>query len=480
MRLSITTDATQVLLSPHRRSTETTPLLVQVHLQLGPHERPPSRLTSLTISLQRFENLEFNNRPESTVFEPIKASFDVSDRVLLPGTVHTWQARLEIPHTAAAYNVIQNNKSQQYLLAAAHYQSRLRLSRMITAKKELYLIPQPAVAADSDPFCYTHVQTGAHDGIGPVLIQVQAQHLTIGGMIRVRAQFPAPSPLFRLSSVEFAIDQKVTLRSRKIKGVEQELPSRRLVLLHQSTSKLETDGWLLRMPSCAVMRPSSESKRLGIDVEHLFTARFTFYMLSENEYQQEQQEQHADHTRSQDGADTQLTKGEKKQRKATSSSSSIPQRHVAYTLAWSIHVPSCALRWESILLPAYSETDPSPVPEADRTEIASRKSGRRLCVCGKEQEELLALDELMAKIHDIPDDRNHFDRPESQLADKLRSNYACCSKDGGWTTGASNSGSSGGACCDGEAAQHGHQRRCSALSSFSHASSCSSGPVHHS
>ncbi|KAE8217793.1 hypothetical protein CF319_g8196 [Tilletia indica] len=480
-RLSISTDATQVLLSPHRRSTDTATLLVQLHLQLGPHERFPSRLKSLEISLQRSENLEFENQPEHTVFDPIMASFDVSDQDLLPGTIHSWQAKLEIPHTAPAYNIVHNNKSHQYLIAVARYQSRLRLNRIITARKDIYLIHQPAIAGDSDPFVYSHVQTGAHDGIGPVLVQAHAQHLTVGGMIRVQAQLPAPSKLFRLTSVEFAIQQKVTLRSRRKKGLEQELTPRRLVLLHQSRSELEADGWLLRLPTCSLMRPSSASGSAGIDIQHLFTARFSYYLVSEDEHEQEQQQllEESEEGRATSPAQTEHSTKQKKKKTKTSSSDS--HRHVAYTLAWSIHVPSCALRWESILLPAYSETDPSPVPEADRTEIASRKSGRRLCVCGKEREELLVLDDLMARIHDLPSDRNHFDRPETQLADKLHSEYpspssssSCCiTQRNGWTSCGTSNG------CGGCAAdnQHGHQRRCSALSSFSHASSSAPTPV---
>ncbi|KAK0522847.1 hypothetical protein OC842_006343 [Tilletia horrida] len=395
MHLAITTDATEVLLHPHRRSNDTVPLLVQVHLTLGPKERSPTHLTSLDVSLHRVETMLFDKQFENNIFEPIRVSFDVAGQPLLPGVVHTWEARLDIPHTSPPYSVCPDahsvTRTHQYLVASARYPSRLGMQRAKTARKDLYFVHQPAfTAADSDPYCYTHTQTGANEGIGPVLVGARSQHLTVGGTMRVQVQIPAPAESFQLRSIEFAVQQNITLRSRKEKGKEHVLPPSRLVLLHEDRSDVKPDGWLLRLPTCSMMRPSSVDDRRGIHVEHLFTARFSY-----------------------NTADTSAS---------SSSLMNASLKPYAYTLAWSIHIPSCALRWESITLPAYSQADPCPVPEADRTEIAA-KSGRRLCVCGKERKELLAIESLMARIHHLPTDNGRIESLESQLADKLTSNY---------------------------------------------------------
>ncbi|KAL9938933.1 hypothetical protein V8E36_001746 [Tilletia maclaganii] len=377
MKFYITTDQTQVVLNPLRGPKDTVPLLVQLHLELGPKETHPSSVQSLHVSLLRFETLEFIHRVEQNTFPSIRATLNVSGQTLTPGTTHTWQTILNIPHTSpASFTGVGNgNKCRSFLHAGLNYQNRLHFPRIQTAQKEIILISQPALAAvdaavDADPFIYTHTQTGAHDGLGPVLVQAQAHHLTIGGSVRVHVQLPAPSESLKLESIEFGIQQKVTLRSRR-KDFRYDLPSERHKIHSEKLSRLRSDGWLLRLPSCSALRPSSVCERLGIHIVHTFYVRISYTNLD------------------------------------AACSSSTPGKPASYTLGWHVILPSCALQPESVLLPPYSQTDRSPVPEADRTEIASQ-SGRRLCVCGKKQQDLLAIEALMAQIHGIPEGVDPF------------------------------------------------------------------------
>ncbi|KAK0546747.1 hypothetical protein OC846_005142 [Tilletia horrida] len=370
MHLSITSDATQVILQPQRPSDPKF-LLIQVHLHIGHRESPPSHLQSLDLALHRHETLDFDARPEQNVFEPIVVTVDISNQRLTPGTTTSWPLVLEVPQLASPHQSCSGSRSTQYLLATAHYSTRFWKNRVLTARKDVFLIHQPLA-----PMCYSHVQAGAHDGIGPVLISARSQHLTIGSAIHVQAQLPAPADNFQLRSMDFLVSQHVVLRSRREKGAEQKLAPTQVVLQHVRTSQLPSaQGWLLRIPNCGLLRPSSIGDRAGIHVQHSFSVRFNYQM------------NHSDLSP--------LPSCSFSSSSSASSSSSHEHKHRtgqhqtyhSYTLTWNMHLPSCALRAESIMLPTYAEHDASPVPDFARDEIA-HDTDRRLCMCGRPFDEL--------------------------------------------------------------------------------------------
>ncbi|KAK0538030.1 hypothetical protein OC834_000602 [Tilletia horrida] len=371
MELLLTSDATTVILDPRGPNV----IHAQVHLVIPRGTQPPAaRLHSIRVSLQCKESLSFpGGWFETHQWEPSIDIEDVGDFRLQSGGTYSWEVQLAIPDDMPSYERCRSGFCFQTLRAEATFEGFRFFRKTLQAEKSIFLVPEP----ESDEcFCYSHSQTGLAESLGPVAIHTESQHLTIGGYIRTAAQVPAPSPDCSLDAVEFTLTQNTKLKSRQRKGRETDGAPKRIRLLRAEGKDCEAMQWMIRLPSDMEVRPSTIAKQNSLQLTHNLEVRF-YYSI--------------------DDSDRESTSSSS----SSSTSSTAQRKRKAYLLSWPIHLPSCAFRWGTTHLPAYSPHDPCPVPARGRDEWTGKNEhlSQDQCVCGQTMEEVLEVEREMARVH---------------------------------------------------------------------------------
>ncbi|KAE8211563.1 hypothetical protein CF327_g4707 [Tilletia walkeri] len=373
MELFLTSDATSVILNSSGPSF----LHAQVHLVI-PRDTPPpsSRLDSIRVSLLCKESLGFPaGCIESSQWQSSIQVENVERSVLRSGGTYTWEVQIEVPTDMPAYERCRSGFCFQTLRAEATFSGFRLFRKSLEAEKSVFLISPPE---SEDSFCYDHSQCGVGEGLGPVLIQAQTQHLTVAGYLHAAAQIPAASPDCTLDAVEFTLIQHTKLKSRKRPDRVVECARRRVPLFKAEDKDCEAMRWTFRLPNDQQMRPSTIHQHSAIQISHTMEARF-YYTVDEED------DTHSEATATFSSSD----------------SSNIQRKKRAFLLTWPITIASCAFRWASIHLPAYSPLDSSPVPVQSRDVWHGKNVhlSHEQCVCGQSMKEVMRVEEEMAQAH---------------------------------------------------------------------------------
>ncbi|CAD6898291.1 unnamed protein product [Tilletia controversa] len=377
MELFLTSDATTVILNSHGPTI----FHAQVHLTIPRGTQPPSpRLDSIRVSLLCKESLSFpGGFIESSRWGSAVQVENVGQTVLRSGGTYTWEVQLKISDDMPAYERCRSGFCYQSLRAEATFGGFRLFRKTLEAEKSVFLVSPPE---SDDNFCYDHSQCGVGEGIGPILVQAQTQHLTVGGLLRTAAQIPAAAPDCELESVEFTLIQHTKLRSRKRPDRTAECGRKRVPLLKVDEKECEAMQWTFRLPNDMEMRPSTSCAGSSIQISHTMEARF-YYSLDEEDDA---------------GSEDSITSSS-----PSSLTGPVRRKKRAFLLSWPIAIPSCAFRWATIHLPPYSALDPSPVPVKSRDVWTGKNVhlSHDQCVCGQSMEEVLGVEEEMAQVHAI-------------------------------------------------------------------------------
>ncbi|CAD6893704.1 unnamed protein product [Tilletia laevis] len=277
MELFLTSDATTVILNSHGPTI----FHAQVHLTIPRGTQPPSpRLDSIRVSLLCKESLSFpGGFIESSRWGSAVQVENVGQTVLRSGGTYTWEVQLKISDDMPAYERCRSGFCYQSLRAEATFGGFRLFRKTLEAEKSVFLVSPPE---SDDNFCYDHSQCGVGEGIGPILVQAQTQHLTVGGLLRTAAQIPAAAPDCELESVEFTLIQHTKLRSRKRPDRTAECGRKRVPLLKVDEKECEAMQWTFRLPNDMEMRPSTSCAGSSIQISHTMEARF-YYSLDEED-----------------------------------------------------------------------------------------------------------------------------------------------------------------------------------------------------
>ncbi|KAN0065384.1 hypothetical protein ACQY0O_001220 [Thecaphora frezii] len=352
-------------------------LQVIIQLSIPKDCTPPAKLLSLNASLVGYESIGFprggfeQNQPYCSK-TTIPAATDLR---LEPGSLYQFETTFAVDHNTAPYQRGKYGRHHQKVHVKATFPGIIS-KKTLTAERNFFFV-QTVTQSGSFPYYYVH--RSAAEALGPIFFGVRTQHLTVGGYLRITFSLASASPTVRLHSLQLALQQQTTLKSRVRRNYCEQPPLERFVFFEADEEQLRpcisvphVDGdeggdgatgelplgegnWITRLPSDSEARASSlPGGDVAIHMAHALelTIRFSDPTLHDGEMQ-------------------------------------------TYRTAWGLILPSCACRWQSMRLPSYTPHDSNPVPTTSRDFWTGRNEheSHSQCVCGETLETLLQFEE---------------------------------------------------------------------------------------
>ncbi|PWN49869.1 hypothetical protein IE53DRAFT_387880 [Violaceomyces palustris] len=395
MELKITTHANDLFLFPTYNHHQPNPssdipehdsdpavLLVFIQLSIPQNYTPPSKLSSLTVSLTGYESIGFprGGFEQNQPYHSKRTIPSATDLKLEPGCVYQFECPFLVDHNTAPYQRSKYGRHHQKLTAKASFPGLF--TKSLTAEKNVFFVES---MAQSGSLSYYHVHRNAVECLGPIFFGVRSQHLTVGGYLRTTFSLASPSPTLKLHALRLSLLQQTTLKSRLRPGYAESPPLEKFtffqvgeeelkrcilteeeLLLNNSVDSTRDSepgegNWVARLPNDSAARGSSlPGSNSAIKIAHALELAIDYIDP------------------------------------CSPAGDGVIQ---TYTTSWNLILPSCACRWHSMRLPSYTPQDSSPVPAMQRDEWGGKNEheSHSQCVCGERLEALLEMEEEARK-----------------------------------------------------------------------------------
>jgi len=377
MNLEITLSDVDIMLHPTSNDAEEATfgqtagtnktVVVHIKLNIPANVDPPDRIENMIVELRSDEVLGFTsgvyerNSPDQLLVN-VDSAKHLSVR---KGNVYQWDIPLHISHNVAPYERSIYGKLFHKIVVTLTWSGWSALwkgGRTLSSEQMVFIAVAPR---DHHALNYARTLNGHARGLGPVLFHVRTRQVSVGGYLRVALSLPKAAKDTKLHALHATMVQHTTLHSRQQPSlVEACTPERHAFWkcseseLNESIQRKEEEDhssmegyWIIRIPHDSLIRPSTVAGSLAaIKHSHSLELKLIFYRDGEL---------------------------------------------MAYTTRWPIKIVGCCVLWESVKLPSYSESDPSPVPIWSRDAWDSEKypnihTSQTVCACGQELEKLLA------------------------------------------------------------------------------------------
>lgn len=377
MSLDITLSDVDIMLHPTSNDIEeatfgqtagtTKTVVVHIKLNIPPNIDPPDRIDHMVVELRSDEVLGFSsgvyerNSPDQLLVN-VESAKQLAVR---KGNVYQWDIPLHINHNVAPYERSIYGRLFHKIVVTltwAGWSALWKGGRTLSSEQMVFIAVAPR---DHHALNYARTLNGHARGLGPILFHVRTRQVSVGGYLRVALSIPRAFKDAKLHALHATTIQHTTLHSRQQSTLVEACEPERFAFwkcsqdeLNESIQKVEAEDyismegyWILRIPHDSQIRPSTATGSLAaIKHSHSLELKLVFYRDGEL---------------------------------------------MAYTTRWPIKIVGCCVLRQSVKLPSYSESDPSPVPEWSRDAWDSKKypnihTSQTVCACGQDLDKLLA------------------------------------------------------------------------------------------
>ncbi|PWN34627.1 uncharacterized protein FA14DRAFT_113978, partial [Meira miltonrushii] len=342
-------------------------VVVHIKLNIPPNVDPPDRIDNMIVELRSDEVLGFSNGVyERNSPDQLIVNVDSAKHLSVQkGNIYQWDIPLHINHNVAPYERSVYGKLFHKVVVTltwAGWSAFWKGGRTLCSEQMVFIAVAPR---DHHALNYARTLNGHIRDFGPVLFHVRTRQVSVGGYLRVALSLPRAAKGAKLHALHATMIQHTTLHSRQQSTLVEACTPERFAFwkcsedeLNESIQRTEAEDhtsmegyWIIRIPHDSQIRPSTVAGSLAaIKHSHSLELKLVFYRDGEL---------------------------------------------MAYTTRWPIKIVGCCILRQSVKLPSYSESDPSPVPEWSRDAWDSEKypnihTSQTVCACGQDLDKLLA------------------------------------------------------------------------------------------
>ncbi|CAO1632818.1 unnamed protein product [Sympodiomycopsis kandeliae] len=341
----------------------------------------PERISSLQLTLSCSEAMAFpSGYYESN--QPFKDKITVGEATnyaISPGNSYAWDIPLLVPWTAAPYT--RGNLARNYwtLSAKVQFPGKMFLNnnKNLSATKNIFVISAPK---EVSALTYQHIHTGIADGLGPIQLSFISSLFTVGGYLRGALLLPSPSSEMKIHGISMSIIQTVTLQSRKRTGYFEKCRDLRVEFMNLNGAELESQ--ILHTGALCKSRPANANGEIELE--------WLTRLPTDEKARPSNQAGGDTHIRLSHHLELSLLYDVDKANPARDSKGNLLRKR--YRITWPVDLISCAIRWQSWILPEYSAQDSNPVPDKGRDvwQGATEHETHDQCNCGESISQVLS------------------------------------------------------------------------------------------
>ena len=228
-------------------------------------------------------------------FPVLDKALEIEKTYLEKGT-HKFEFSIIIPSSTPGYERCAYGRVYYYVRARALNAGPLGFD--LSDSREVLLVINPNPAGEPSGLSWHHDQVV--DGLGPMSIDLESTHLTIGGPVHLRTHLHAPPKGATLHCINVSLLQYISLRNKDRSKIEKapavavrffSLGSRRHEPLLNPQEEVEEDGWKCewvgRLPDDDHARPSTvKTQKTSIIISHQILIQIYVTPYDENNQNQ--------------------------------------------------------------------------------------------------------------------------------------------------------------------------------------------------